>query len=164
MKRQYLVAIMAGSMAGVMAGAVHAQTDVYLCVGENGQKEYKNTGITKGCKKVDLPGITTVPAPQLRKSVQTAAASKSPSDFPKVDGATQKARDNDRRQILLDEMKTEEQKLADLKKEYNNGEPERRGDERNYAKYQERTTAMKEDIDRTEKNIEALRREIGNLK
>ena len=46
----------------------------------------------------------------------------------------------------------------------NNGEPERRGDERNFAKYQERTAAMKEDLDRAEKNIEALKREIGNLK
>ena len=56
---------------------------------------------------------------------------------------------------LLD---AEEQKLADLKKEYNGGEPERRGDERNFAKYQERVAAMKENVERTEKNIEALRR------
>jgi len=146
------------------AGVAIAQNDVYLCVGENGQKEYKNTGITKGCKKVDLPNITTVSAPPPRKGVPAMATSKSPSDFPKVDNGTQKARDNDRRQILMDEMKTEEQKLADLKKEYNGGEPERRGDERNYAKYQERVAAMKDDIDRTEKNIDALKRELGNLK
>jgi len=75
-----------------------------------------------------------------------------------------KTRDTDRKQILLDEMKTEEQKLAGLKSEFNNGEPERRGDERNFAKYQERTSAMKEDMDRSEKNIEALKREISNLK
>ncbi|RZI41232.1 DUF4124 domain-containing protein [Herbaspirillum sp. HC18] len=144
----------------------HAQTDVYLCVDETGKKEYKNTGITKGCKKVDLPSITMIPAPPKKPAAQTASAksSSSPSDFPKVDSGTQKTRDNDRKQILLDEMKAEEQKLANLKKDYNNGEPERRGDERNYAKYQERVAAMKEDIDRVEKNIEALKREIGNLK
>jgi len=149
-------------------GVAQAQNEVFLCIGENGQKEYKNTGNTKGCKKVELPGITTVPAPVARKpagGIQTASLkSASPADFPKVDPATQKARDNDRRQILLDEMKAEEQKLATLKKEFNNGEPERRGDERNFSKYQERVAAMKEDIDRTEKNIDALRREIGNLK
>ena len=61
-------------------------------------------------------------------------------------------------------MKSEEQKLANLKRDYNNGEPDRRGDERNYAKYQDRVASMKEDIDRTEKNIEALKREISNLK
>lgn len=150
------------------SGYAQAQNEVYLCVDENGQKEYKNTGATKGCRKVDLPGITMIPAPAPKKPVaQTAAAkpaSAVPADFPKVDGGTQKARDNDRRQILLDEMKAEEQKLANLKQEYNNGEPERRGDERNYAKYQDRVALMKEDIERTEKNIDALKREIGNLK
>lgn len=148
---------------------VHAQSEVFLCVDEHGKKEYKNTGLTKGCKRVDLPGITMIPAPPKRAApvAQTASAkpaASSPSDFPRVDGGTQKARDNDRKQILLDEMKSEEQKLANLKKEFNNGEPERRGDERNYAKYQERVAAMKEDIERAEKNVEALRREIGNLK
>lgn len=146
-------------------GYAHAQGEVFLCVDDHGKKEYKNTGLTKGCRKIDLPGITMIPAPQ-RAVVQTAAAkpATSPSDFPKVDGDMQKARDNDRRQILVQEMNAEEQKLANLKKEFNNGEPERRGDERNYAKYQDRVALMKEDIGRTEKNIEALKREIGNLK
>jgi hypothetical protein len=97
---------------------------------------------------------------------QTASAKPvTPGDFPRVDVNTQKTRDNDRRQILLDEMKSEEQKLADLKKEFNNGEPERRADEKgNFAKYQERVVALKEDVSRSEKNIEALKREIANLK
>ncbi|MFC7514519.1 DUF4124 domain-containing protein [Herbaspirillum sp. GCM10030257] len=156
------------ALVAAAAGHVHAQSEVFLCVDETGKKEYKNTGTTKGCKKIDLPGITMIPAPPTARKpvVQTAAAkpSASPSDFPKVDGDTQKTRDNDRRQILADEMKSEEQKLANLKKEFNNGEPERRGDERNYAKYQERVATMKDDISRSEKNIEALKREIGNLK
>lgn len=152
-------------MFAAVHGIVHAESDVYLCVDETGKKEYKNTGATKGCKKVDLPGINLVPAPALpaAKKAQAKTAS-SPTDFPKVDEGTQKARDSDRKQILQDELKSEEQKLANLKKEYNNGEPERHGDEKNYAKYQERTIMMKDDISRTEKNIEALRREIGNLK
>jgi hypothetical protein len=51
-----------------------------------------------------------------------------------------------------------------LKKEFQNGEPERQGGERNYAKYQERVAMMKEEMQRAEKNIEALRREISQLK
>lgn len=152
------------------SGYAHAQSDVFLCLNDNGTKEYKNTGTTKGCKKVDLQGISMIPVPasaaNSKPVVQTVAArtTASPPGFPKVDGSTQKARDNDRLQILLNEMKTEETKLAELQKEFNSGEPERNGNERNYAKYQERVAAMKEDINRTEKNIEALRREIGNLK
>lgn len=155
-------------LLAAVCSTAHAQSsDVYLCVDERGNKEYKNTGGTKGCKQVDLPGITTVPAPRPRPVVaQTASARQtaSPADFPKVDGGTQKVRDNDRRQILVDELKNEEQKYAALQKEFNGGEPERRGDERNYAKYQERVASMKEDLSRTEKNVEALKREIANLK
>lgn len=40
-----------------------AQNEVFLCVDETGKKEYKTTGLTKGCKKIDLPGITSLPAP-----------------------------------------------------------------------------------------------------
>ncbi len=47
---------------------------------------------------------------------------------------------------------------------FNNGEPERQGNERNYAKYQERVAQMRDDISRTERNIEALRREIANIR
>jgi hypothetical protein len=162
---------LAGLFLVSVLGVTHAQaeSEVYLCVNEKGDKEYKNTGATKGCKRLDLPGITTVPAPSVRRAPATSAsaapkASSSPADFPRVDNGQQKARDNERRQILMDELKAEEQKLAGLKQEYNNGEPERRGDERNYAKYQERVAVMKEDISRTEKNIEALRREVNNLK
>lgn len=148
-----------------VTGYAHAQNEVWLCVDDHGKKEYKNTGATKGCKRVDLPSLTMVPAPPKRPAVQTAAkSSSSPAEFPKVDSNTQKTRDNDRKQILLDEMKTEEQKLANLKKDFNNGEPERRGDERNYVKYQDRVGSMQEDIGRAENNIEALKRELGNLK
>ena len=148
--------------------AAFAQTEVFLCVDENGKKEYKNTGAVKGCKRLDLPGLTiSQPAPVQPVSAPKVAAAKpasSPAGFPKVDESTQKTRDADRRQILNDELRTEEQKLAELRKEFNNGEPERRGDERNYAKYQERVALMKDNIARTEKNVEALKREIGNLK
>jgi hypothetical protein len=141
----------------------HAQGEVYMCVDNAGNREYKNTGPVARCKKVDLPGVTTIPA-SMPKRTQTASAAKSPADFPRVDDSTQKARDNDRKQILMDEMKSEQQKLAGLRAEYNNGEPERRGDERNYAKYQERTASLKDGISRSEKNLEALNRELNNLK
>lgn len=41
-----------------------AQTGVFLCIDLNNpnKKQYKNSGVEKGCKKVDLPWITMVPA------------------------------------------------------------------------------------------------------
>lgn len=152
-----------------LAAAQESQ-DVYLCIDERGHKEYKNTGVTKNCKKVDLPVITTVVAPTRKLAPSTSPSPSSkpvspgPSDFPKVDSSTQKKRDTDSKQIFEDELRAEEQKLANIKKEFNGGQPERRGDEANFAKYQERVQNMRDDIARTEKNIEALKREISNVK
>lgn len=150
----------------VVAVPAFAQGDVYLCIDANGKKEYKNTGSVKGCKLVELPHMNVVPAPAaVKKAVAPKVSSAStPSSFPKVDDATQRSRDSDRKQILIDELKTEEQKLASLKKEYNGGDVERRADERQPAQYVERVNNLKNDVARSEKNIEALKREISNLK
>jgi len=168
---KYLISLLILSLAAV--GVAHAEGEIYKCTAPNGGVEYKNNGATKDCKKLELQGISIIPAPVSAKkqgSVQTASlkSSSSPADFPRIDSGTQKARDNDRRQILLDELKNEQNKLAGLKKDYNNGEPERQADEKNFTKYEERVTAMKGDISRTERNIEALQRELkregGDLK
>jgi len=135
-----------------------AAQGVYVCTQANGVREYRNTGDVRGCRKLDTDSLSSIPAPS---SVTQAKADPS---FPKVDSQIQKRRDLDRLQILNDEIRTEENRLSELKKEYQNGEPERLGSERNYAKYQERVAAMKDEIARTEKNIEALKREIGQLK
>jgi len=135
-----------------------AAQGVYVCTQANGVREYRNTGDVRGCRKLDTDSLSSIPAPS---SVTQAKADPS---FPKVDSQTQRRRDLDRLQILNDEIRTEENRLSELKKEYQNGEPERLGSERNYAKYQERVAAMKDEIARTEKNIEALKREIGQLK
>ncbi|WP_025918239.1 DUF4124 domain-containing protein [Herminiimonas sp. CN] len=167
MKQQFVALMRALTLCAAAIGYAHAQSEVYLCIDENGKKEYKNTGATKGCKKIDLPGITTFAAPPVKAPAAVSGgkpAPATPADFPKVDGNTQKERDNDRRQILQKELKAEQQKLDSLKKEYNNGQPERLGSERNYAKYQERVKEMQENIHRSERNVEALNREIGNMK
>ena len=54
--------------------------------------------------------------------------------------------------------------MAELKKAFNGGEPERQGNESNYAKYLERLEQMKSNMARVEQNIEALKREIANIR
>jgi len=137
----------------------HANSDIYVCLNDRGVKTFGNVGDHKGCKKVDLPGLTIFPATKIKKVGKTFT--KTPVDFPKVDDSAQKNRDLERRQILDTELKTEQKKLADLTGEYKNGEPDRLGNERNFAKYQERTASLKQDINRTQQNIDALQREIG---
>lgn len=151
------------SLFTVLSSA-YAQEVVYLCVNKDGTREYKNTGDTRGCQKIEMEGITVVPAP--KRAVQTAGAKPTamPASFPRVDGNRQKALDEERRQILQEEMKTEEKKLMQLLKEYNGGAPVREAGDQNDAQYRERVALLKEDIHRAEKNIEALKREIGNLR
>ena len=149
----------------LVIGSVCAQ-GVYVCTQPNGSREYRNTGDTRGCKKLDVDGISMVPSTSNQPgsaSNDKSAAISDPS-FPRIDNQIQKRRDQDRMLILLEEVKSEEAKLASLKKEYQNGEPERLGSERNYAKYLERVALLKEELQRTEKNIESLKREISNLK
>lgn len=152
--------------AGVPASA-YAQSDIFLCVDDQGRKTFQNVGTSKGCKKVDVQPVVTVPAPRIPARVSgTSAANEpraaTPASFPRVDGETQRSRDNDRRRILEDELRTEQDKLARLRAEFNNGEPERRGDEaRNFARYQERVQRLQEDIQRSENNVVSLQRELA---
>ena len=96
--------------------------------------------------------------------VASASAAVTPSDFPRVDSAQQRARDDDRRGILNEELRLEQERLAGLKAEFKGGEPDRLGNEKNYAKYQERVATLRDAIGRSERNIEALRREISNIR
>jgi hypothetical protein len=145
-------------------------SEIFVCTDEHGQKVFQNTGNVKSCKRMDVQPILTVPAsriPQVRSGAPASVeprASVSPASFPRVDGETQRTRDSDRRRILEDELRAEEERLAKLKSEFNNGEPERRGDERNFALYKERTQRLQEDIARTENNVRALAREMSLLK
>ena len=172
---------LAGSMVACAMAAglafhpvARADSTVYKCVDKNGRVEF--TDINKsGCKALDLPGYIPAPpqaarpnpAPSPAVTMRQGAprpAGASPSNFPRVDTSTQRARDDDRREILNEELRAEEKKLADLKRDFNNGEPERQGNEKNYAKYQERVAGMRDDIGRAEKNVEAIKREIANTR
>jgi hypothetical protein len=102
-------------------------------------------------------------APAASPSASGNGASTAKPGESKVDPAAQKARDTDSRRILENELRKEEDALAALKKDFNNGEPERRGDERNYAKYQERVAEMRAAITRKEADLAALKRELAKL-
>ena len=143
-----------------------AQAQIYRCVDANGRPLYTDNKVGK-CQLIDTgptPSASApIPAPRSSGGTPNLSAP-APANFPRVDNTQQRARDQERREILADELRIEEQKLAELKKVFNNGEPERQGNERNYAKYQERVASMRAEIGRTERNIEALQREISNIR
>lgn len=161
MKR--LAVVFAAAACGLPTIAFAQSGDIFVCVDDNGLKTFQNTGNVKGCKRMDVQPILTVPASR-QPAARPDRPTVSPASFPRVDRETQQARDSDRRRILEDELRAEEDRLAKLKAEYNNGEPERRGDERNFALYRERVQRLQEDIGRSENNIGSLRRELALLR
>jgi hypothetical protein len=138
---------------------------VYRCPGppvlytsEISDKEAKE----RGCRTIENAPITVVSPPK-RAPVQAAGNGAPRGEGTKVDGKDQRARDSDARAILEAELKREEEALAALQKEFNNGEPDRQGGERNYARYQERVEEMKSAIARKQADVAALRRELAKL-
>ncbi|AYM79378.1 DUF4124 domain-containing protein [Janthinobacterium agaricidamnosum] len=160
-------------MAGLLGAAAQAHGQLYVCADAQGHKTYTDRRAGAHCQLLDLPGALTEPprktaplagAPARPATQAAVTAAPAAGAFPKVDGAEQRARDLDRRQILQDELRSEEQKLAAQRLEFNGGQPERQGNERNYAKYQERVAQLKDNISRTQQNVEALKREIANIR
>ncbi|WP_317845755.1 DUF4124 domain-containing protein [Cupriavidus cauae] len=149
-------------------------SEIYVCSGPKGVPEYRNGNGGKGCKRLDLPDVLTVPVTrQAARGVGGGGGggvNPAPIDgataanFPRIDAATQRRRDGERRAVLEEELRSEQAKLATLRAQFNEGQPERQGDERNYQRYLDRTAALREDIARSEANAAALRRELANLK
>ncbi len=170
-----MAAFVAAALGAAPATAQSAANgaEIYVCSGPKGVPEYRNGNGGKGCKRLDLPDVLSVPVTRQAArggSGGVGGANPAPMDgataanFPRIDAATQRRRDGERRAVLEEELRSEQAKLAALRAQFNDGQPERQGDERNYQRYLDRTAALREDIARSEANAAALRRELANLK
>ena len=151
-------------MLGVLAvGAVHADDKpVYKCPGNLytdalSSKEAQS----RGCRTLDGAPITVIQSVQRTAPTRSSAAA--PSDGERISADKQKSMDTDARRILEAELRKEEEALTGLRQEYNNGQPERRGDEKNYQKYLDRVEQLKAEIARRESNVASLKRELGKF-
>jgi predicted RNase H-like nuclease (RuvC/YqgF family) len=152
-------------------GLAHAQGNsvVYRCPGNIytdsiSAKEAQE----KSCRTLEGAPVTVIQSVKPRseaKPVPPRGASGATEGRPdaRIDPNDQRSRDNDARRILEAELKAESERLAALQREFNNGEPERRGEERNYQKYQDRVAELKAGIARKESDIAALKRELAKL-
>ncbi len=155
-----------GIAGGVAMAALNAQAEavVYRCPGNPvlytdtiSAKEAKD----KSCKVLEGAPITVIQGPKPRVAAAGAAAPSGPAGS-RIDPAEQRARDSDARRILEAELKREEDRLAAMKTDFNNGEPDRVGNERNnQQKYLDRVADLKAAIGRKESDIAALKREIA---
>ena len=89
----------------------------------------------------------------------------SPPGFPKVDPGTQKTGDDGRRRILKTNSAGEEKAASEAKAELTRAKWIRTGDERNYQRVLDRLQKYKDnEVERHQKNVAALKKELENVK
>ena len=157
--------------AAVFVANSVAQERIYRC-GNEYTNTVPNAHQASGCKLVGGGNVTVVQGTRPAAAASSASApaktpaspSATPSGGPRIDASEQKSRDSDARRILESELKKSEARQAELLKEYNNGEPEKRGDEtRNQQKYLDRVAELKASLTRNESDIAGIRRELGRV-
>ena len=167
MIRPWLSCLSLLAIAAALPAQAQPSTIVYKCPGNVYTSERELTAKQadeKGCKIIEGTPITVIqsrPPARPASAAPTNNAARPPEA--RIDPTAQRARDSDSRRILEGELRREEGRLAELRTEYNNGEPERRGDERNYQKYLDRVADLKSGIARKEGEIAAIKREIAKL-
>ena len=141
-----------------------AQSRIYRC-----GSTYTNNAAeaqAKGCKLMEGGNITVVEGTRVNSPAVRVATAPQSAGGPgqRIDADDQRARDADSRLILETELRKAEARLANLVKEYNNGEPEMLGPEhRNHQKYLDRVAEMKAGIARAESDIAGIKRELGRV-
>jgi hypothetical protein len=145
----------------VCAPAAWAQGSVCKYIDADGNIVFSNLPPEKGQRKISCIG-----GDEPRKGTAPArSTTPSPAGFPKVDADTQRTRDDMRRKVLADELGAEEKLLAEARATYANGAPVPLPEEQgNAEKYRERIARLRQSMQLHERNIEALRKELGTTK
>lgn len=131
-----------------------AANTLYKCTDESGVVLYTNQKtVKKSC--VVLSQSPSPPPPAAGgASRPRASATPTPSDFPRVSGSEQKSRDNDRRAILDKELATEAQSAEKARKALQ--------DAGNQPA--DKLQPLRDTLALHERNVEALKKELGNLR
>jgi len=126
---------------------------LYKCTDESGVTLYTNQKTAKKNCTV-LSYQPPPPAPAAVGAKPRASATPTPADFPRVSGSEQKARDGDRRAILDKELANESQNLEKARKTLVEAG----------AQPPAKLQPLRDTVALHERNIEALKKELGNLR
>ena len=128
---------------------------MYKCVTASGSDAFFNLQGNGGGGGASVP----------ERTARRAENPVSPPGFPRVDAETQKGRDELRRKVLSDELSAEEIFLADARTAYGSGAPAPLPEEQADAeKYRQRISRLRQAVQLHERNIEALKKELGNMR
>jgi len=139
-------------LALAWSGWAHAE--IYKFVDDNGHVTYTNMP-RPGAKKLQLgqpAGKPDTGTPSEKK--RSSASNPTPGYFPRVDPGTQRKRDDMRRQLLVEELRSEERNLAASRSELANGS-RRPGTD---------IGKLTESVRMHEKNIEMLNKELSHIR
>jgi chromosome segregation ATPase len=141
----------------LLCAAAHAQqtTEIYRCLDADGRRHYTNSKRETAGMKCEL--VTT----QINVAPREA---RTPPGFPRESASQNASARERRREILQRELSSEQQALEKARQALAEQEAVRSGDERNYARVLERLQPFKATVENHEKNIQALQRELANLK
>ena len=157
-------------LIGVSAAPAHAQpkpqgvTEIFKCRSETGQVTYTNDRRQAEKQKCELVTSQINVAPPFSRAPQQQARSAGRADFPRETPQQSTSARERQREILEGELASEQKALSQARQELAEQEAVRTGEERNYARVQDRLQPFRDRIENHEKNIQALQRELGNLK
>jgi septal ring factor EnvC (AmiA/AmiB activator) len=139
-------------------------TEIFKCKGADGHWTYTNDRREAEKQKCEVVTrqVNVAPAPPQRPPAPAARVGR-PFDFPKESPTDRASARERQREILEQELANEQTALAKAKQDLAAQEAVRSGNERNYARVEERLQPYKDTVETHEKNIEALRRELNNL-
>ena len=140
---------------------------IWRCIDQSGKTHVTNVKeetAGKDCKVIQAQRVSVAPAPPPAAKPAASQGAKSPAGFPK-ESSDQRASARERQKTVLGgELVSEESLLAKAKSELSEQEGIRHGDERNYAKVQERLQKYKDNVQLHQKNVDELRKELDKLK
>jgi hypothetical protein len=134
-----------------------ACAEIYKFVDDNGFVTYTNMPRPGTKPQMVIPDIAhpkITPLPGDKKSRPSGRATATPGYFPRVDSGTQSKRDDMRRQLLVEELRSEERNLAASRSELSQGSRQRGAD----------LGKLTEAVRMHEKNIEMLNKELSHIR
>jgi hypothetical protein len=118
------------------------------------------------CKPLAGSSVTVIEGTRVQgaQTASPAANAIGGTGAAKVESAEQRQRDAQAQVVLQAELQRAQQQQAELLREWNNGEPERRADEfRQPQKYQDRVAQLRAALQRTQADVAGLQRELARL-
>lgn len=151
----------------LLALSVPVQAKIYMYVDGDGRKGAtdRRAEVPAGARitAVIEGGADESGAP---KKPATAGSAKkpSPANFPRIDSGTQKKRDDVRRTVLEEELASEQKNLDEAKRQLALSGKPLPGEKADTPAYQARINQLRSAVERHERNISAIRKEIGAIR